>query len=121
MSAFERADELARADTAIRNATGLSTPPWFRPPYGDYDASVLRDAGDNGYAYAVMWTIDSLGWKGVSAQEIVARCLENAEPGAIYLFHVGSASQDGAALQTIIDELRARGNSFATVAGLIGP
>jgi peptidoglycan/xylan/chitin deacetylase (PgdA/CDA1 family) len=64
--------------------------------------------------------VDSLGWKGASTQQIVQRCLDGAVPGAIYLFHVGSASQDGPALQDVIDGLRARGYSFATVAALIG-
>jgi hypothetical protein len=50
-----------------------------------------------------MWTVDSRGWLGISAAEITQRCLDNASPGAIYVFHVGSASQDGPALQPVID------------------
>jgi peptidoglycan/xylan/chitin deacetylase (PgdA/CDA1 family) len=68
-----------------------------------------------------MWTVDSLGWNGLSAAAITERCLSNAEPGAIYLLHVGSASQDAVALQSIIDGLRANGYSFATVPALIAP
>jgi peptidoglycan/xylan/chitin deacetylase (PgdA/CDA1 family) len=117
-----RADQLARADAAIRAATGRSSLPWFRPPYGDYNDSVVVDVAADGYGYGylVLWTVDSLGWKGLPAQQIVTRCLDNAVAGAIFLFHVGSASQDGPALQAIIDGLRARGYAFATVAGLIG-
>jgi peptidoglycan/xylan/chitin deacetylase (PgdA/CDA1 family) len=115
-----RADQLARTEAAIRTATGRSALPWFRPPYGDYDESVRADVARSGYRYMVMWTVDSLGWKGVPAEQIVARCLDNAVPGAIFLLHVGSASQDGRALQAIIAGLRARGYSFATVAGLLG-
>ena len=115
-----RSDQLARADVAIRAATSRSSLPWFRPPYGDYDDSVVVDVAADGYGYLVLWTVDSLGWKGVPTQQIVERCLDNAVPGAIFLFHVGSASQDGPALQAIIDGLRARGYAFATVAGLLG-
>jgi peptidoglycan/xylan/chitin deacetylase (PgdA/CDA1 family) len=120
LKAGARADQLTRADTAIRAATGHSSRPWFRPPYGDYDDSVVVDVAANGYLYVVLWSVDSLGWKGLPAAQIIDRCLENAVPGAIFLLHVGSASQDGPALQAVIDGLRARGYTFATVAGLVG-
>ncbi|MGV3758815.1 MAG: polysaccharide deacetylase family protein [Actinomycetota bacterium] len=115
----ERIAELTRAEAAIVDASGVAAEPWFRPPYGDYDQSVLVDVGSIGYRFVAMWTIDSLGWNGLSASEITTRCLDGAEPGAIYLFHVGSASADHAALQAIIDGLRARGYGFATLAGLV--
>jgi peptidoglycan/xylan/chitin deacetylase (PgdA/CDA1 family) len=72
-----------------------------------------------GYRYAVLWTVDSLGWQGRPADDIAGRCLASAAPGGIYLFHVGSASQDAAALDAIIDGLVARGYAFATVADLV--
>jgi len=116
----ERLDQMARAEEAIADAAGVAAKPWFRPPYGDIDQSVLADVGSVGYRYVAMWTVDSLGWKGLTAAEIASRCLDGAEPGAVYLFHVGSASADHAALQAIIDGLRAQGYAFATLADLIG-
>ena len=68
-----------------------------------------------GYRYNVMWSVDSLGWKGLSQREIVDRVVEGLEPGAIYLFHVGSQSQDGPALPDIIETLRRRGYGFAVI------
>ena len=93
--------------------------PWFRPPYGDEDESVRADVALAGYQYELLWTVDSLGWKGTPPASVVTRCLDGAVPGAIYLFHVGSASTDHAALQAIIDGLRADGYGFVTAAGLI--
>jgi peptidoglycan/xylan/chitin deacetylase (PgdA/CDA1 family) len=119
LSTAERLDQLARAEAAIAAASGTTARPWFRPPYGDEDASVRADVGSAGYAYEAMWTVDSLGWKGIPAAEITERCLTRAEPGAIYLFHVGSASADAQALPAIIDGLRARGYRFATLAALV--
>lgn len=110
-----RADELWKTESAIVRLTNRSTKPYFRPPYGDYDNSVLTDVWSRGYTYNVMWTVDSLGWNGLSKSQIVQRCLNGLQPGAIYLFHVGIQSQDGPALQTLINELRARGYSFATI------
>src|SRR2546428_9149817 len=98
----QRWEELDRPETIVIQLTGATTKPYFRPPYGAYDASVNEDVGARGYAYNVLWTVDSRGWMGASAGAIIQRSLEQAEPGAIYVFHVGSGSQDGPALQAII-------------------
>ncbi len=115
-----RTAQLQRAEAAIRAASGVGSHGWFRPPYGDIDASVERDAAAAGWPTLLMWTVDSLGWKGVGADAVVARCLERAAPGTIYLFHVGQDADDAAALQRIIDGLRAAGYGFDTAEGLIG-
>jgi peptidoglycan/xylan/chitin deacetylase (PgdA/CDA1 family) len=111
----QRWDQLDRTEVIVTELTGASTKPYFRPPYGDFDASVNKDAGAKGYGYNIMWTVDSGGWHGLSADDITQRCLQLAEPGAIYVFHVGSASQDGLALQSIIDGLRSDGYSIGSV------
>jgi len=121
MTQAQRWQELDRTEEIVQRLTGASTKPYFRPPYGDYDASVNADVYARGYTYNVMWTVDSWGWRGIPAQEIVQRCLSLAEPGAIYIFHVGSASQDALALQAIIDGLRRAGYSFGTVPEVIAP
>ena len=115
----QRWEQLDRTEAVIHELTGMSTKPYFRPPFGDYDASVNEDIGARGYRYNVMWTVDSRGWMGLSADAIVDRCLELHEPGAIYIFHVGSASEDGPALQRIIDGLREHGYAFETVAEIV--
>ncbi|MBV9357050.1 MAG: polysaccharide deacetylase family protein [Chloroflexi bacterium] len=61
------------------------------------------------------WTVDSLGWKHLAAADIVRRCLDRAAPGAVYIFHVGGASQDHLALERIIPALRERGFGFTTI------
>jgi peptidoglycan-N-acetylglucosamine deacetylase len=111
----QRWEQLDRTETLLRNLTGASTLPYFRPPYGDYDASVNHDVGMRGYSFNLMWAVDSYGWRGISAREIVDRCVRLATPGAILIFHVGSASEDGPALQGVIDGLRSQGYSFASI------
>ncbi len=115
LSAVERADEIARTETIIRQQAGVELKPYFRPPYGDVDDSVLRDLAANGYTVNVMWTVDSLGWTGISAQEITRRVVDGATPGGDILMHVGGQSADGPALPEIIRQLRAQGYRFATV------
>src|SRR5207302_1688854 len=58
---------------------------------------------------------DSLGWRGTPSADIVTRCLRLAAPGAVYVFHVGHASQDAIALPQIIRGLRDRGFGFQRV------
>jgi peptidoglycan/xylan/chitin deacetylase (PgdA/CDA1 family) len=117
----ERSLELSRTETTIFRLTNRSTRPWFRPPYGDLDDSVQRDVAALGYGYIAMWTIDTLGWNGASADAIVERTLRLAEPGAIIIMHVGADSQDAAALPAVIEGLRADGYAFETVDEIIQP
>jgi peptidoglycan/xylan/chitin deacetylase (PgdA/CDA1 family) len=79
---------------------------------------VASDVAPSGYTRKVGWTVDSLGWRSLAAADIVARCLKLAEPNAIYVMHVGHASQDGLALPRVVAGLRERGFDFVTVAGL---
>jgi peptidoglycan/xylan/chitin deacetylase (PgdA/CDA1 family) len=111
--------QLDRTARVLRDLTGQDVAPYFRPPYGDWDASVNGDVAARGYTVNVMWTVDSRGWQGLAAREIERRCVGAAAPGAIYIFHVGSQSQDAAALGGIIDGLRGQGYAFETVAELL--
>ncbi len=114
----QRLLELNQADAVIRELTGHGTGGWMRPPYGDRDSSVDTDVMAAGYAFELMWTIDSLGWRGTNPDQVIDRCLAAASPGTIYLFHVGAASTDAAALPAIIDGLRVAGYQFVTAAEL---
>jgi len=115
----ERASQIERTERIVAALTGKSMRPYFRPPYGDYDASVNADLARLGFTQNVLWTIDSTGWRGVSAGAIVDRCLSNAAPGAIIVFHVGSQSLDGPALAPIVDGLRQQGYALGTIRDLI--
>lgn len=119
ISSAQRATELRQTDELIQQLTGFSTKPYFRPPYGDYNSSVLIDLGANGYAYNVMWSIDPQGWRGKPASDITSIVLSEANPGAIVLMH-SFASGDAGALGTIIDQLHARGYRFATIGDFLG-
>jgi peptidoglycan/xylan/chitin deacetylase (PgdA/CDA1 family) len=115
----QRAWEITHADAIIRHITGHTTKPFFRPPYGDYDAATLRLAAHLGYRYVIMWTVDTLGWDGLSANQIVERVLATAQAGDIILMHVGAQSQDALALPRIIPLLEHRGYRFVTIAQML--
>lgn len=119
--------EVVRAADAIRAATGRDDRPLFRFPFGDRDARTIGIVNGLGYG-SIRWTVDTVGWKGTSGGEsadaVVARVLGALRPGEIVLMHVGSNPDDGStldadALPRIIDELRARGYGFVTVAEFV--
>jgi peptidoglycan/xylan/chitin deacetylase (PgdA/CDA1 family) len=115
----ERIAELQEAEEAIRSATGADPRPWFRPPYGDYDDSVLVDVASEGYGYVIMWSVDSLGWKGLPPDEVAARVIAALDRGAIVLMHVGAASTDVDALPAILDAVAQRDLEPVTIADLV--
>jgi peptidoglycan/xylan/chitin deacetylase (PgdA/CDA1 family) len=115
----ERISQLEQAEEAIKALTGVSTRPYFRPPFGDVDGSVLCDAYAAGYGYVVMWSVDTGGWNHATAEQILQTSLAGARPGAIYIMHLGSQSADAAALPQVIQGLRAKGYQFGTVADLL--
>ncbi len=119
LSAAQIATELTRADAILQRLTGSSSRPYYRPPYGDESPDTLKAVAAAGYNVDVRWTLDSLGWEGLSAAQIEERVQSNVAPGAIILMHVGAASQDAVALPRVATDLRARGYHFVTITGLL--
>jgi len=113
----QRWDALAAAEASIRTVMATSSKPWFRPPYGDRDASVDRDVAAVGYRYELLWTVDTLGWKGVPTDQVVARAMAQLEPGEIVLMHVGQASTDADALVPLLDRIADAGYSCVRADG----
>lgn len=121
LTTAQMSSELTRAATAIRNATGQDPRPYFRPPYGDYNAAVLQAVGDAGYGHTIMWSIDTVDWQGVSPAAIRDKVLNGASPGGIVLMHVGGgATGTPDALPGMISGLRAAGYELVTVSQLLG-
>ncbi len=114
----QRWDELDKTDALVQRAAGVSTKPYFRPPYGDYNESVNADVAADGYRYNVLWSVDSRGWQFIPPDQIISNVLAETQPGAIMLFHLGVV-QDEVALPAIIDGLRKMRYGFATVPELI--
>lgn len=120
LTTAERTEEVRSLENLLRDELGIELQPYFRPPFGEYDEATLADLAAMGYTVNVLWTVDTLGWNGLSAAEINQRVLDAAAPGAIVLMHVGGQSQDAAALPEMISLLRAQGYSFATIEELAG-
>ena len=105
---------------AIRQLSGY-TPCVFRPPYGAYDASVLRTARSLGLA-TVMWNVDPSDYTQPGSVAIRQRVLAQVQPGSIVISHDGGGprGQTLAAYPSIIASLRARGYRIVTIPQLLG-
>ncbi len=119
LTADQMRDELRRTEETIQEIAEVSTKPYFRPPYGDYDGSVNQVVRAEGYEYNVLWLVDSLGWEGRSTESIVSVTLANAFNGAIFLYHIDNP-RDAAALEEIIEGLNERGLQMVTIPQLLG-
>jgi peptidoglycan/xylan/chitin deacetylase (PgdA/CDA1 family) len=120
-----RARELSATANAIHAALGPHyCLPYWRPPYGAYDASVVAQAQAMGLT-TVTWSVDPQDWSGPGVSVIVQRVLSRVQPGSIILLHDGvyggyySRWQTVQALPQIIRGLRARGLRPVTLAYLL--
>ncbi len=120
--------QVVDARRQIIAATGVDPWPWFRFPYGDYNAHAISVVNSVGFV-PIGWTVDTLGWKGakntgITVTTIINRVLANLKPGEIVLMHVGAAldgtTLDAAALPSMISALKARGYSFVTMDAMLG-
>ena len=116
MSASEIAADLREANRLISACTGVE-PTLFRCPYGEYDDHVIQTIKSLGMT-AVQWSVDSLDWKGIGADEICERVLKRVEPGSIVLFH-NAAEHTPEALPRILSELQSRGYTIVPVSELL--
>ncbi|MEX0800489.1 MAG: polysaccharide deacetylase family protein [Dehalococcoidia bacterium] len=119
LSAEDIVDQLARTEEKIQEIAGVSTMPYFRPPYGDYDSRVNRIAKAQGYDYNVLWTVDGLGWDGSGAKYVKSVTFSNARPGAIYLYHTDNPTE-ASVLEEIIQGLEEKNLMMVTVPQLLG-
>ena len=116
LSVEQITDELIKNATLIAETTGyLAT--LFRPPFGDYNNRVISTASDLGFT-TIQWSIDSLDWKDLSADEISQRVLQNISAGDIVLFH-NNALHTAAALPQILGALAEKGLAVVPISELL--
>ncbi len=94
--------ELETCNDGVEAVTGVR-PSLFRPPFGDYNDTVIETVTSLGMT-AIQWDVDSLDWKDLSAAEITKRVTERVKPGSIILFH-NAAKHTPEALPAILDWL----------------
>ena len=109
-------EEITACNEKIQKLIGTS-PLLLRPPYGDYNAEVVAIVESLGM-YPIQWSVDSLDWKGISAEEIYQNVVPKVKSGDIVLFH-NAAEHTPQALPKIIDALQKKGFEFVLIQDLI--
>ncbi len=118
ISKSDQTEELMKVHKKVKDLTGYEMN-LFRPPYGDYNNSVITNASENGY-YTIQWDVDSLDWKNYGVDSIINTVTNHKHlgPGSIILCHNG-AEHTAAALDTMIMKLKEKGYEFVPISELI--
>ncbi len=116
LSVNQQISELSISSELITNITGKAVR-FFRAPYGDYNDQVLNSASGLGLQ-TIQWDVDSLDWKGLSANEILARVKNSVTSGSIILFH-NNSDHILEALPLVINYLKTEGYSMVKLSDLV--
>jgi len=115
--------ELTDAAAILSAATGQQPVPYWRPPYGSINQTVLDAAASVGYTKTFMWSIDTIDWKPISqggptAQQIASKVEAGAASGSTVLMHLGGY-ETLAALRLMVPVLREHRYSLTSLSDLL--
>lgn len=89
----------------------------FRPPFGAYN-NTLIEVSQECNVIPIQWDVDSLDWKGLSAQAITTRIINGVKNGSIILCH-NDAEHIVEALPMVLDRLIKKGYKITSVGNLV--
>lgn len=118
MGKEEIMQDIIACNEEIKQVTGETC--WlYRPPYGEYNNTVLEAAKACG-CETIQWDVDSLDWKGYDAATLVHKVLDHKHlgDGTIILLHNG-AKHTAEALPQIIEGLKEKGFQIVPISKLI--
>src|SRR6202035_3409071 len=119
LSAHDQREELFEQIARVE-LLGGKRPDLFRPPYGSFNATTMRELRAL-HLLMVLWSADTGDFAQPGVNVIAERAIAGAHPGAIILMHDagGVRTQTIAALPAIIRGIRARGYRLVTVPQLL--
>src|SRR5262249_43234435 len=113
--------ELGSSLRELRRVLGANACIWlWRPPYGAYNATVLRVAVSYGLS-TLTWDDQGTDWEQPGVGTITSMILRLVHPGSIILLHDGPAhrAQTLAALPLILEGLEASGLRLVSLPQLL--
>ncbi|MGI9953368.1 polysaccharide deacetylase family protein [Moorellaceae bacterium AZ2] len=117
LSEEQMEQELRDNHRMVEEITGYK-PELFRPPFGDYNDTVIQVVQRLGYK-AIQWDVDSLDWQEhLSADDIYNRVVKGIKPGSIVLFH-NNGRYTADVLGPLLEKLRAEGYQVVPVSELL--
>ena len=115
-STDDQMKEISNCNEKVKKLTG-KMPTLFRPPYGDYDNSVVGSVKKSNM-YCVQWDVDSLDWKDPTPSQMVERIKGKISNGSIILLHNG-AKNTPEALPMIIEAIRQQGYEIVPISKIL--
>ena len=105
--------EIHRSSEILKSIAGR-TIPFFRPPFGLFNRTVLKSVRMLGMR-CILWNIDSRDFKTQSSSALVARVMKKSTAGSILLFHDNdlTAQTVSSHLPFVLDTLLEKKFSFA--------
>jgi polysaccharide deacetylase family sporulation protein PdaB len=118
LSLSQNIEEIMGAHNKVKDLLGIDMKV-YRPPYGEYNNTVIQAAEDSGY-YPIQWDVDSHDWMNKGVDYEINRVLnnKNLRSGSILLFH-NDAKDTPVALPVILKGLKEKGYSIGPVSDLI--
>lgn len=89
---------------------------YFAPPGGAFTDDTVQAAYDQGM-YTILWSADSIDWRGEPANVLTNRVMSKIGPGGLILTHPKPETVN--ALPQIIEGIRSEGYVFTTVDKMI--
>ena len=109
-------EQITKCSARVKQITGNPTT-LYRGPYGEYNDTVLKAAEASNHI-TIQWNIDSLDYKGLTAEQMWERIEPKLQKGSIILMHNGTENT-ALSLDTLIKNIKEKGYEIVTVSDLI--
>ena len=116
LSAEQIVADVNTCNDKIEALTGIR-PTLIRCPFGEYDDHVISAIRSMDME-PIQWDVDSLDWKGISADEIAKRVTGKVQCGSIILFH-NAGEHTPEALPAILDYLLGEGYTLVPISEIL--
>lgn len=116
LSYEENVKEIEESNKRIEKITGKKTNV-YRPPYGEYNDTVIKAASDKGY-YPIQWNLDTLDYTGLTGEEMWKRLDAKIKKGDIILTHNGT-DHTADSLDMLIKNIKGKGLEIVPISELI--
>jgi peptidoglycan/xylan/chitin deacetylase (PgdA/CDA1 family) len=100
-------DDLNQNEQWINKTFGVTSRPFFRPPFGFYNSDVLAVAGELGYTRTVLWSGTLADSTKQTVPYVIAAMRHWAHPGKVILAH-GNYPATATALPRLLDIFKQR-------------
>ena len=109
-------DKIKESAKIIKETTGAEVK-LYRPPYGEYNDTVIKATNENGYI-PIQWSLDTLDYTKITGEKMWERLKNKITAGDIILMHNGT-EHTADSLDMIIKNIKSSGFEVARVSDII--